>query len=346
MGTILYFIETTLLWIVAVVLVVGMIWRLFFFAVAIFRKRKFSRHSTGQRLVTLTAILAPFHRAIFNKPAYTTLRYLFHACLFIVPIWFSGHIYLWEESRFALYWTPIPDAVVDWMTLAVLGACAYFLVRRIIAVKRLETGIGDIVLIVFTALPFLSGYFLTHGHLGGIPFFDSYLWYLHVLSGEIMLVMVVLLFCRTHLNKQKCVGCAACVENCPTETLEFNDRGQYRFFRYSPYQCICCGSCVNVCPEEAAGLRHEIRPTNLIRGLNKTEIRRVELKICVGCGTRFAPVPQLLKIDRLLQPEEMQIETLTLCLRCKKLRTGRNDLERTDPTIAMDKQEASIVTHK
>jgi len=322
MGAILYFIETTLLWIVAVVLMTGLAWRLTIFVVAIRRKRQFTRQGSWQRLVSLTGILAPFHRAILAKPAYAALRYTFHACLFIIPIWFSGHIYLWEESRFEWYWSPLPDIWVDWMTLAVLGACAYLLVRRIVRAKRLKTRPSDIILIVTAALPFLSGYLLTHGQLSDIPFFDSYLWYLHVFSAEIMLLMIVLLFCRTHLSKERCVGCAACVENCPTETLEFNDRGPDRLFKYSHFQCICCGNCVTVCPEQAAGLRHDLHPKHLFRIVSKTEIRRVEMKICKGCGVRFAPMPQIDKLYRKAQSGKIEIDTLDFCRRCKNLRVG------------------------
>lgn len=307
---------------------VGMAWRIFWFIVVIFRKRKFTRHGNWHRLVTLIGIIAPFHRAILKKPVYTSLRYLFHSSLFIVPIWFSGHIYIWEESRFEWYWTPLPDAWADLMTLAVLGACAYFLVRRILSAKRLKTGISDIALIVITALPFLSGYLLTHGKLSHISFFDNYLWYLHVFSGEIMLLMIVLLFCRTRLDKERCVGCGACVENCPTETLEFSDCGRDRLFRYAHFQCICCGNCVKVCPEQAAELHHELDPLNLIKTISKAEIRTVELKACAQCGIRFAPIPQYDKLHRQLHQDEIEFETLDLCLRCKKLRAGRNDPKR------------------
>jgi formate hydrogenlyase subunit 6/NADH:ubiquinone oxidoreductase subunit I len=323
MGTILYFIETTLLWIVAFVLMAGLGWRLLFFVVAIFRKRTFSRHSTWHRFITLTVILVPFHRAILKRPIYAAVRYAFHACLFIVPVWFSGHIVLWEESRLEWYWTPLPDAWADGGTLAVLGACVFFIIRRGVLTCSLETRISDFFLISITGMPFLSGYFLTHGHLSNIPFFDSYMWYLHVISGEIMLVMIVFLFCRTHLNKERCVGCAACVENCPTETLEFDDKGHDRLFNYSHYQCICCGFCVKVCPEGAATLRHELGPANLIRVLSKTEIRRVELKACIMCGTRFAPVLQLDKLHRDIHSNAVEIDCLGCCRRCRKLRSSR-----------------------
>ena len=326
MGELLYFAETTLLWMVAVFFLTGIVIRSLFFVVNIFRRRPFSRRSVVHRFLTLVGVFAPFHRAVLKKPVYSTLRYVFHACLFIVPVWFSGHVYQWEESRLEWYWTPLPDEWADWMTLVVLAACAFFLTRRIFLKNRLDAGISDFLLILIAGLPFLTGYFLTHGTLSNIPFFENYLWYMHVISGEIMLAMIIFLFCRTRLREETCVGCAACVENCPTETLEFYDKDTFRFFRYSHYQCICCGSCVNVCPEQAAGLRHELRPANLIQIASKGEIRRVELKACEQCGIRFAPIPQLDKLNRSLHQDEIEISTLDLCRRCKNQRVGKGDL--------------------
>jgi NAD-dependent dihydropyrimidine dehydrogenase PreA subunit len=247
------------LYIVGIFFITGILLRGLFFFVNIFRNRPFSRHNAVHRFVTLFGIVVPFHRAVLKKPLYTILRYAFHVCLFVVPIWFSGHVYLWEESRFEWYWTPLPDEWADRMTLFVLITCVFFIGRHVISKKeRLNVKFSDFLLILITALPFLSGYFLAHGNLDSIPFFENYLGYIHVISAEIMLVMVVFLFYRTRLRKEACVGCAACVENCPTETLEFHDKDAQRHFNYSHYQCICCGSCVNVCPENATTLSHAI----------------------------------------------------------------------------------------
>jgi formate hydrogenlyase subunit 6/NADH:ubiquinone oxidoreductase subunit I len=320
MGELLYLAETTLLWMVGVFFLAGIVLRSLFFVFCILRPRPFGRRGIMHRFITLFGVFAPFHRAVLKKPVYTAIRYVFHACLFLVPIWFSGHVYMWEESRFEWYWTPLPDAWADWMTLFVLTACAFFFARRIIFGKnRFNAGISDFLLILITGLPFLTGYLLTHGGLNSISFFENYLWYIHLISGEIMLVAIIFLFLRTRLKKAACVGCAACVESCPAETLEFYDQGAFRFFRYSHYQCICCGSCVNVCPEQAAELRHEIRPFNLIKIASKREIRQVELTACEQCGVRFAPMPQLDKLNRRLNQNDVEISTLSICQRCKKL---------------------------
>jgi ferredoxin len=322
MGSFLYFTETTLLYIVAVFFVMGLVYRSLVFIFNIYRRRQFSRYKLWHRFFTLFGIFIPFHRAILKRAVYAFIRYAFHACLIIVPIWFSGHIYLWEESRFGWYWTPLPDVWADWMTLFVIAVCIFFVGRRIVFKNRLNVKISDFVFILFSGLPFLSGYFLKHGNLDNIPFFENYLWYVHVISGEIMLIMIVFLFCRTRLREADCVGCAACVENCPTETLEYDDKDALRFFRYSHYQCICCGSCVNVCPEQAAELRHEMRPTHLFQIASKGEIRRVELATCDQCGIRFAPTLQINKLTRSLNQNDIELNTLNICNRCKKLLSG------------------------
>ena len=81
--------------------------------------------------------------------------------------------------------------MADRMTLAVLATCAFFLTRRMVLKNRHDAGLSDFLLILITGLPFLTGFFLTHGTLDSIPFFETYLWYMHVISGEIMLVMIV-----------------------------------------------------------------------------------------------------------------------------------------------------------
>ena len=184
----------------------------------------------------------------------------------------------------------------------------------------------DFVFIILTALPFLSGYFYTHGSLDHIPFFETYMWYFHVLSGEAMLVMMVFLFCRTRLEAESCIGCAACEINCPTETLETTDIHRQRVFNYSHYQCICCGSCVRVCPEGAAELRHEVNFAHIYRIFSKRPIRTVELAICDRCGIPMAPLPQMKKLQDVAAAGDVETSTLNYCNRCKKTTVQRSHL--------------------
>jgi Fe-S-cluster-containing hydrogenase component 2 len=50
------------------------------------------------------------------------------------------------------------------------------------------------------------------------------------------------------LNKEKCIGCQACVGFCPIGGMRKSD------IRIEPFKCISCGSCVRACPEKALEL--------------------------------------------------------------------------------------------
>lgn len=314
----LSFIEGPLLWIVFLLFIIGIIIRIIFFFFEIIKSSRDKDHRLRYSLATFGRSLLPFHNAFRKKSLYATLRYIFHICLIVVPIWFSGHIALWEESRFEWAWRALPDTWADWMTLLLLGLAIYFLIRRF-AVKdiRFNSSIPDYVIIILTALPFVTGYLLTHGSLDSIAFLGDNMWTIHILSAEAMLIMAIFLFCRTRLNTQKCTGCAACELNCPTGALESKDEGKLRIFTYSHYQCICCGACVNTCPEEAAELRHEISLKRFFQIAPKQEIRSVELRVCERCGALFAPEPQLDKIG-----QTFTHEYLRFCPRCRMVNIG------------------------
>lgn len=47
------------------------------------------------------------------------------------------------------------------------------------------------------------------------------------------------------IKKDTCVGCLACVGNCPTETMYYHDE------LTEPFKCIACGLCAKECPSGA-----------------------------------------------------------------------------------------------
>ncbi|MFC1815446.1 4Fe-4S dicluster domain-containing protein [Thermodesulfobacteriota bacterium] len=307
------FAEGPLLWIVFVIVIIGIVPRIIFFISAIITSSKDSNSRWKYTVVTLARSLVPFHAGVTTKPFYAALRYIFHVCLIVVPVWLSGHIALWVDSRFIWGWAALPDAWADWMTLLIIALAAYFLIRRIIVKDiRLNSSPSDYVLIVITALPFMTGYFLTHGSLDSLAFLEDNMRLMHVLSAEAMLLVAVTLFYRARLNKETCTGCASCGLNCPTGTLASSDSGNLRVFTYSPYQCICCGACVKTCPEGAAELRHDISLKRLFQLTPKQEIRSVELKACERCGELFAPVAQVKRIAQSVTDTYFRY-----CARCK-----------------------------
>jgi ferredoxin len=262
--------------------------------------------------IMLARFLLPFHRAIKKRPAYSGLRYLFHACLIIVPIWSSGHIVMWEDSRLAWSWNALPDGWADGMTLILLILAAVFLLRRafVPAVRRVS-GPSDYLIILCTVLPFLTGIMLAHGNFSSGSFLEENLFTIHVLTGEATLLMVIFLFCRTRIYHQRCTGCAACEISCTAGALETVEKGSQRSFGYHPYQCISCGECVLTCPEDAVELRHKIDLKGLFQNQLKDHISVVEMKLCEKCGAPVAPMPQLEKIAGVIH------NPICLCTKCK-----------------------------
>jgi ferredoxin len=184
------------------------------------------------------------------------------------------------------------------MTLVLLALAAFFLLRRIFhpEIRKHSSG-SDSLLIMITALPFLSGYLYANGSLDAIPVLGEYMGTIHVLSGEVLMVSVVFLFCRSRLDGVRCTGCAACELICPTGALMSDDEGGCRIFRYRHYQCICCGGCVETCPEDAADLRHDFGFKKFFRLRSAETIRTIELQVCDMCEAVHAPEPLLQKVE-------------------------------------------------
>lgn len=187
------FVEGPLLWIAFLTFIIGSLMRgVIFFVVSTKKDKIIYQHFSWKYVFsTLGRWLLPLNKDVAKNPIFTTLAYIFHICLIIVPIWLSGHIALWEESRFEWSWSPIPDGLADWMTLIFLGIALFFLLRRIFSADiRLISSFSDYLLIVVTALPFLTGYFVTHGTLDNVAFWGDNMQLIHMLSGEIMLILI------------------------------------------------------------------------------------------------------------------------------------------------------------
>jgi len=307
------------LWISFCVLLVGVLLRTIFFLLAIINSKRLFAFQSRYVFRSVMRFLLPYHRAFVRRPIYATTRYAFHLLLFIVPIWLSGHIVLWEESRFSLDWMALPDSLADWLTIAIIAFGIYFIIRRLFAPSvRKQSDIRQYVLIILTMLPFVSGYIYSHGGMESVPFISNNIGIIHALSGELMLIMIAFLFVKPEFDNDKCIACGACSVVCPTQTLSSKDKSGIRYFLYSHFQCITCGTCVRYCPEEAVFLRHDLSLIKLFQVKTKGNIFTDQLVQCYACGLHFAPVRQLRKLHDL----NIDDRVLLLCPRCRVVRAN------------------------
>jgi ferredoxin len=318
-------IEGPLLWIAFIIFIIGIFAKIILFIYVIVKNIKIKSKNLrwGNIFLELRRGILFLQRALTLNPAKAVVQIIFHICLILVPICLEGHIVLWEESVFEWTWASLPEPLIDWMILFVLGLAAFFLTRRILSSEvRLSSSKSDYLLIVITALPFLTGYILTHGSLNSISFLEENMLSIHILSGEVMLIAVIFLFCKTRFIEKSCTVCAACQYVCPTRAIEFEDYEKVRIMTYSQYRCICCFSCVSSCLERAAELTHEFGVKRVWQIFTKAKVRTVKLITCQECGVQFAPISQFEQLQQILYSKNIDILLLDYCDKCKRRLPG------------------------
>lgn len=130
--------------------------------------------------------IARFQNSILGKhPVMTIVSGIFHFCLFVTPLFLVAHHLLLRQALHVQGIT-IPDRLADTLTTVLLACCVFFLVRRLMVPKvaALSSGI-DYLLLLVTALPFLTGFMAYHQ-----LFAYKHIILLHMLTGEIMLVVI------------------------------------------------------------------------------------------------------------------------------------------------------------
>ena len=130
--------------------------------------------------------LIPFGSIYMRRqPFFAVVTIGFHLCVIIVPLFLLAHIVVWYESWQILWWS-LPDLLADLMTVWVILACIYFLVRRwVVPEVKKVTRMADVLLLAVILLTFLTG-FLSYHQWG--PYRPILI--LHVIAGELLLIAI------------------------------------------------------------------------------------------------------------------------------------------------------------
>lgn len=177
-----------MLWLAFILFIGGSLYRLGHLYALVLRKERFmlSYWDLKHGLLSVLRWLTPFGTTSMRlQPVLTAVAFVFHICLLLVPIFLSAHIVLWEEA-WNIQWWSLPEPVAELMSLAVVAACVYFLVRRL---KRPDvrylTSASDYLLLAIVAAPFVTGLYCLYQWPG---YAVAHL--LHIFTGEVMLVAI------------------------------------------------------------------------------------------------------------------------------------------------------------
>jgi hypothetical protein len=110
---------------------------------------------------------------------------IFHFFLIVTPFFVLGHHILLDQAL-GISFLGLPEFMSDVLTVIVFICAAFFLYRRLFVarVRAITTGYDYLVLLI-TIAPFLTGFFAYH------QWFDyNTVIFLHILSGEVMLIAI------------------------------------------------------------------------------------------------------------------------------------------------------------
>lgn len=181
------FVSGPLVWISFIVFIGGSIYRLVsMFKLADKEKVIFPYMSLKYSLRSLIHWIIPFASTnMRRRPFMTMITFAFHICLVLAPVFLLSHNLLWYQSWKISWWT-LPERTADIMTVIVIFAAIFFLIRRLVLPEvRFVTFLSDYVLLILAVAPFITGFFAYHQWL---PYKTTLI--LHIISGEIMLIAI------------------------------------------------------------------------------------------------------------------------------------------------------------
>ncbi len=130
----------------------------------------------------------PFKHFIRGTRVFSTVSFLFHIGILIVPIFLAAHIVLWEEFL-GVNLPAIGQDLADWLTLGTIG-CLIVLVGHRMFIRRIRAMSRpiDYILLIMVLLPFASGYLAAHPSANPLPWNAMFL--IHLLSAEVLFVLI------------------------------------------------------------------------------------------------------------------------------------------------------------
>jgi hypothetical protein len=131
--------------------------------------------------------LFPFGK-IAQEPLFGATSILFHVAILTVPLFLAGHITLWRQNV-GVSWRAIPNAIADVLTIAAILAAVALVIERLSAKPtRALSRFGDYALPVVIAIPFVSGFMVSHPACNPFPYLNVL--FVHGMSANLIMLLI------------------------------------------------------------------------------------------------------------------------------------------------------------
>jgi nitrate reductase gamma subunit len=153
-----------------------------------YRQAADKRLDGGGVLRTTVRGLLPF--VPLRRPVYTVASVAFHLGILLVPLFYVGHVTLWQRSL-RIPWPTLGPGVSDVLTLLAIAGLAVILLGRLVmrASRDLTSGEDVAILVLLLALTG-SGYWSAHP--ASSPFDPRGMLLAHALLGNLALILTPL----------------------------------------------------------------------------------------------------------------------------------------------------------
>jgi nitrate reductase gamma subunit len=150
----------------------------------------------GDRNIPLKAVfrstvkwMMPTH-LLRLRPVYGLASLLFHLGILLVPLFYAGHVNLWQKSL-PLAWPVLPAGLADVLSLAaIVGLVMLLLGRLLVSASRSLTNGEDVWILLVLLVLAVSGYWAAHP--ASSPFAPRGVLLAHILVGDLALILTPL----------------------------------------------------------------------------------------------------------------------------------------------------------
>ncbi len=147
------------------------------------------RNAPWRRIATEAASwVVPVKHLIPGTKLFSTVSYVFHIGVLVVPLFLADHIVLWE-GFLSINLPSIGYNVADFLTLFTIACVVVLLGFRVFSRRlRSMSRRADYALLLVVVMPFASGYLAMHPQYNPLPW--DYMMLIHLLSAELLFVTI------------------------------------------------------------------------------------------------------------------------------------------------------------